>query len=83
MVSNICGYQYINFYGLKKMNLTSWTLADQDYFPCMSGRIYVGNTCYPIRYICDILHKKILFKLNQRLFPGEAIFGRLSEILLF
>lgn len=52
------------------MDLTSWTLADQDYFPCMSGRIYVGNTCYPIRYVCDILHKKILFKLNQRLFPG-------------
>lgn len=65
------------------MDLTSWTLADQDCFPCMSERIYVGNTFYPIRYICDVLHKKILFKLNQRLFPGEAIFGRLSEIFLF
>lgn len=52
MVSNICGYQYINFYGLKKMDLTSWTLADQDYFPCMSERIYVGIACYPIR-VCD------------------------------
>lgn len=63
MVSNICGHQYINFYGLKKMDLTSWTLADQDYFPCMSERIYVGNTCYPIR-LSDILHNKILFNVN-------------------
>lgn len=59
MVSNICGHQYINFYGLKKIDISGSRL-----FPLYVGEdLCIGNTCYPIR-LSDILHNKILFNVN-------------------